>query len=83
MSWEIFRCNLNTTSDDCSDPTKTMCISEALYKGQADAMAAGGFAAAGYNSIHMDDCACACTEVAGLRRVKAAVLTNVARCSAL
>ena len=53
MSWEIFRCNLNTPTDDCSDPTTTMCISEALYKGQADAMAAGGFAAAGYASIHM------------------------------
>jgi len=56
MSWEIFRCNLNTPTDNCTDPTTTMCISEALYKGQADAMAAGGFAAAGYSSIHMDDC---------------------------
>lgn len=32
-----------------------MCISEALYQGQADAMVSGGFAAAGYASIHMDD----------------------------
>jgi len=50
MSWEIFRCNT-----DCdSDPEN--CISENLYKAQADAMVSGGFAAAGYNSIHMDDC---------------------------
>ena len=54
MSWEIFRCNLNTTTDDCTDPTTTNCISEALYQGQADAMVSGGFAAAGYASIHMD-----------------------------
>lgn len=40
MSWEIFRCNLNTPSDNCTDPTTTNCISEALYKGQADAMVA-------------------------------------------
>eukprot|EP01116_Phalansterium_solitarium_P006573 TRINITY_DN188_c0_g1_i1.p1 TRINITY_DN188_c0_g1~~TRINITY_DN188_c0_g1_i1.p1 ORF type:complete len:422 (+),score=159.08 TRINITY_DN188_c0_g1_i1:105-1370(+) len=50
MSWEIFRCDI-----DCStDPTN--CISENLYKAQTDAMATGGFLAAGYNSIHMDDC---------------------------
>jgi len=55
MSWEIFRCNLDTPTDDCTDKTSTMCISEALYQGQADAMVAGGFAAAGYASIHMDD----------------------------
>lgn len=56
MSWEIFRCNLATPTDNCTDPETTMCISEALYKGQADAMASRGFAAAGYASIHMDDC---------------------------
>ena len=57
MSWEIFRCNLNTPTDDCTDKASTNCISEALYQGQADAMAAGGaasFAAAGYASIHME-----------------------------
>ena len=56
MSWEIFRCNLNTPTDNCTDPATTACISQALYQGQADAMVAGGFAAAGYASIHMDDC---------------------------
>ncbi len=56
MSWQVFRCNLNTSTDDCTDPTTTNCISNALYQGQADAMVANGFAAAGYNSIHMDDC---------------------------
>lgn len=55
MSWEIFRCRLATPTDDCTDKTTTNCISEALYQGQADAMVSGGFAAAGYASIHMDD----------------------------
>jgi hypothetical protein len=50
MSWEIFRCRI-----DCqSEPND--CISEKLYKAQADAMVAQGFLKAGYNSIHMDDC---------------------------
>lgn len=47
MSWEIFRCDMSTPSDNCTDPTSTMCISEALYQGQADAMVAQGFAAGG------------------------------------
>ncbi len=34
MSWEIFRCNLATPTDDCTDKTTTNCISEALYQGQ-------------------------------------------------
>ena len=55
MSWEIFRCNLYTPSDDCTDKSSTMCVSQALYQGQADAMVDNGFAAAGYASIHMDD----------------------------
>lgn len=54
MSWEIFRCNLYTPNDDCTDKTSTKCISEALYQGQADAMVSQGFAGAGYASIHMD-----------------------------
>ena len=57
MSWEIFRCNLNTPTDDCTDKQTTACISEALYQGVTDAMVAdgpgGSFAAAGYASIHM------------------------------
>jgi hypothetical protein len=45
MSWEIFRCNI-----DCKDDPAN-CISENLYKAQADAMVSEGFAAHGYNSI--------------------------------
>lgn len=50
MSWEIFRCNT-----DCKNEPNN-CISEVLYKQQADAMVEQGFNKFGYNSIHMDDC---------------------------
>ena len=50
MSWEIFRCRI----DCAAEPND--CISEKLYKSQADAMASAGFLEAGYNAIHMDDC---------------------------
>ena len=50
MSWELFRCD----SDCKKDPH--MCISEQLYKDQTDGLADGGFIAAGYTGIHMDDC---------------------------
>jgi len=50
MSWEIFRCEVN-----CTEHPET-CISEHLYKAQTDAIVDGGFLAAGYNGIHMDDC---------------------------
>lgn len=50
MSWEIFRCRI----DCASEPDD--CISEKLYKSQADAMVDQGFLAAGYSGIHMDDC---------------------------
>ena len=50
MSWQEFRCDV-----DCvNDPDH--CINEQLYMGQADALVKGGYAAAGYNSIHIDDC---------------------------
>ena len=50
MSWQAFRCDV-----DCADyPSE--CISETLYRGQADALVASGLAAAGYNTIHLDDC---------------------------
>ena len=39
MSWEIFRCNLETKDDDCTDPLSTLCISDALYRGTVDALA--------------------------------------------
>eukprot|EP01061_Rhynchopus_euleeides_P035119 TRINITY_DN59185_c0_g1_i1.p1 TRINITY_DN59185_c0_g1~~TRINITY_DN59185_c0_g1_i1.p1 ORF type:complete len:412 (+),score=155.12 TRINITY_DN59185_c0_g1_i1:139-1236(+) len=50
MSWEIFRCNI-----DCAKYPDA-CINEQLYKAQTDALVSGGFAGAGYNSIHIDDC---------------------------
>ena len=50
MSWEIFRCDVDCDKDPLG------CVSEDLYKAQADAMVSGGFAKAGYTSIHMDDC---------------------------
>jgi hypothetical protein len=50
MSWEIFRCEV-----DCASHPST-CISEVLYKGQTDALVAGGFLAAGYDTLHLDDC---------------------------
>ena len=49
LSWEKFRCNL-----DCArDPRN--CISERLYHEQADALVQGGFAAAGYNRVNVDE----------------------------
>ena len=50
MSWEIFRCNVDCEKDPAN------CISERLYKEQADAIVAQGFLSVGYNAIHMDDC---------------------------
>ena len=41
MSWELFRCKI-----DC-DVEPDFCISEKLYKAQTDALAAGGYIAAG------------------------------------
>jgi len=50
MSWEIFRCRI-----DCATEPED-CISETLYKAQADAMVSEGFLDVGFHSIHMDDC---------------------------
>ena len=56
MSWERFRCgSTNGPDDDCKDPLTTYCISSALVRGQAQAMAARGFAAAGYTLLSLDD----------------------------
>ena len=38
MSWQVFRCNLATKDDDCSDPKTTQCVSDALYRGTVDAL---------------------------------------------
>jgi len=59
MTWQLFRCNgpgANGPDDDCSDPATTYCISDALVRGQAAAMHARGFVAAGYDTASIDDC---------------------------
>ena len=59
MTWQLFRCNgpgAAGPGDDCSDPNTTYCISSALIEGQSAAMKKGGFVAAGYNIVSIDDC---------------------------
>lgn len=63
MSWQAFRCNPYPTPGGpppvagcTADPATTTCISEALFRGVADALAATGLAAAGYRGVHVDDC---------------------------
>jgi hypothetical protein len=59
MTWQLFRCNgpgASGPADDCSDPNTTYCISDALIRGQAAAMHARGFVAAGYTTASLDDC---------------------------
>ena len=51
MSWEVFRCRT-----DCSGANAGFCVDETTYKAQADALVAGGFRAAGYRTISIDDC---------------------------
>ena len=50
MSWEVFRCEVNCTAKP------EACVNEALYRAQGDALVAGGYAAVGYDTIHIDDC---------------------------
>jgi len=45
MSWQVFRCGNNKSQ-----------INAELYETQTDALVNGGFLAAGYNQIHIDDC---------------------------
>jgi hypothetical protein len=59
MTWQLFRCNgpgAAGPSDDCTDASTTYCVSAALIRGQASAMSARGFAAAGYVTVSIDDC---------------------------
>jgi len=50
MPWERFRCNT-----DChNDPE--FCISERLFRAQADMMVVGGYLSAGYQFLILDDC---------------------------
>ena len=51
MSWEVFRCRT-----DCSGTNAGYCVDETTYKAQADALVSGGFRAAGYKTISIDDC---------------------------
>lgn len=50
MSWQTFRCATNCTA------APNACISEQLYRAQADALVSTGLAAAGFASVHLDDC---------------------------
>lgn len=50
MSWELFRCNVDCDADPAN------CIGERLYEETATALAAAGFLAAGYDTVHIDDC---------------------------
>ena len=50
MSWQTFRCATNCTA------APTACINENLYRAQADALISTGLAAAGFSSVHLDDC---------------------------
>eukprot|EP00036_Acanthoecidae_sp_10tr_P014341 CAMPEP_0206294606 /NCGR_PEP_ID=MMETSP0106_2-20121207/4745_1 /ASSEMBLY_ACC=CAM_ASM_000206 /TAXON_ID=81532 /ORGANISM="Acanthoeca-like sp., Strain 10tr" /LENGTH=538 /DNA_ID=CAMNT_0053725249 /DNA_START=20 /DNA_END=1634 /DNA_ORIENTATION=+ len=53
MSWEIFRCHTSCTP---GPPSSSDCIDHRLYESMTDALVDGGFLAAGYNGIHLDDC---------------------------
>ncbi|KAI6198577.1 Alpha-galactosidase [Aphelenchoides besseyi] len=50
MSWTRFFCQI-----DCTTHPNT-CINEQLYKQHADRLVSDGYAAAGYDTIHVDDC---------------------------
>lgn len=50
MSWQSYRCET-----DCAT-FPDICISERLYRAQADALVASGLAAAGFATVHLDDC---------------------------
>lgn len=50
MSWEIFRCET-----DCSAHSDS-CIDHNLYEKTADALVEGGYLAAGYDQVSIDDC---------------------------
>lgn len=50
MSWQQFRCGTNCTAFPAD------CISERLYRETADALKATGLLAAGYDTVHLDDC---------------------------
>lgn len=53
MAWQAFRC-----ADDCN-ATSLDCVNERLLVDHANLLVSGGFAALGYNRVHVDDCAVA------------------------
>lgn len=50
MSWERFRCQV-----DCAE-VPNACIDENLYRNMTDQLVEGGYLAAGYTTISIDDC---------------------------
>ena len=50
LSWEADACDVDCKTDPLT------CISEALYKRQADLMVSEGYAKVGYEYINIDDC---------------------------
>ena len=50
MSWQVFRCGLDCKSEPLN------CIGEKLYQTTVDSLVSDGYLAAGYNTIHVDDC---------------------------
>jgi alpha-N-acetylgalactosaminidase len=56
MSWGSFRCAEHIGGGlDCAAFPES-CIGERLYRSTADAMERGGYVAAGYTGLHVDDC---------------------------
>lgn len=49
LSWEWLRCQT-----DCASYPDA-CVNEQLYRSMADALVDGGYAAAGYNRVNVDD----------------------------
>jgi hypothetical protein len=50
MSWEVFRCETNCTAAPHG------CINADLFTQMADELATGGYLAAGYATVSVDDC---------------------------
>lgn len=50
LSWQRYRCAIA-----CNDATSPDCFNEKLIRDTADEMVAGGYLAAGYNYLNLDD----------------------------
>jgi alpha-galactosidase len=51
MAWDQFRCSVN-----CNATAPTGCVNLRLFTDHARLMAEGGYLAAGYSRVHLDDC---------------------------